>query len=253
MDAHCPICLLDVRIPVEFICFPCGQNPNNKGNHIHCHSIARVCMTCARRYLELNKNRNERSITKKCLFCNAKVNPQLLNASKAYKKDYRMMAMDSRSDYSCVHCDTFIGTQNELDRHLQLQCDYRTKFCTACKGMYIAKDEEIHFSSCPFMMSCPCSSCDWRDDVKKFDGHLLNIHDSKYCYNCDTVVLDRAWTRHMEATCPNRMIYCKHCSISTTLDAYKVHLRDHILDWTQKIQGAMEDLTTLDVHVESID
>lgn len=57
MSSTCPICLLDVRVPVELICFPCSKPKKTNHNHIHCHSVTRVCMTCARTYLERNKEK----------------------------------------------------------------------------------------------------------------------------------------------------------------------------------------------------
>lgn len=243
MSSTCPICLLDVRVPVELICFPCSK-PKKTNHQIHCHSVTRVCMTCARTYLELNKNAYERSTTKKCLFCHTTVNPCVLNAEKAYRKDYRMMAMDPRSDYKCIQCDVIVGNQNDIDRHLRNECPNRTKFCRLCGVLYKACFEFDHIASCPGMTGC--SLCEWYGDKSKLEAHLRVCHDKYYCHNCKDMVKTSIWNEHVQNQCPMRWMHCQFCSVTAQLPFYKMHMHSHIKEWTEKISTCVQELSKLE-------
>lgn len=242
MSSTCPICMLDVKVPVEFTCFPCCDPRKVQGKH--CHSVTRVCLPCARKYLELNKNRQDRVFVRKCLFCSSTVNPQSLNASKAYRKDYRMMAMDPRTDYKCPQCGVLVGDQNDMERHLQSECPQRTTLCKACHSMYVVNDEVAHKEMCLGMMSCPL--CEWRDDKVAFALHLSDAHNSQYCYSCHTAVPSTNWERHVRRQCPNRFIHCKYCNVSAQLPLYPKHAREHILEWSRQIAEITEECFILE-------
>lgn len=201
-------------------------------------------MTCARTYLELNKNAHERTTRKKCLFCHATVNPRVLDASKAYRKDYRMMAMDPRSDYTCIQCDIFIGHQNDLDRHLRNECSNRTTFCRLCRGMFMVCKEWEHIASCPGRVKCEL--CDWYGDKMRKDEHLRVVHDKFYCHSCKDVVTTSMWNEHVQNQCPMRWMHCSFCSVSAQLPLYKNHLQTHINEWSEKMIQSIQELSTLE-------
>lgn len=239
MSSTCPICLLDVRVPVELICFPCC-----KTNHgMHCHSVTRVCMTCARKYLGLNEHRSVRDEVKKCLFCSTTVDPRTLNAKKAYRKDYRMMASDPCKSYTCVQCERIIGDQNTLDRHLQNDCPNRTKFCGFCHGMYTARFELRHLAFCPGFATC--GMCKWRGDKKELNVHMKTAHDKYHCFNCSHDVDLSVWQDHIQTECSMRWMNCKFCDVTAQLPMYKEHLMTHIKEWSDQISHCVEHLSEL--------
>lgn len=169
MDIICLICHERVRIPVQITCFPCHQEPPS------CHDISRVCMLCARRYLQLDKPNVLRSPRVRCLTCDAVTSPPSLNSSTCYRKDYLLMSLDTET-YSCPNCN-YHGSQTELDRHVEHMCDYRIVRCPAsggdgrCGVSYRACDERTHMSECYFYVFC------WEcvDYIHK-DAYFFHMH-----------------------------------------------------------------------------
>ena len=112
---------------------------------------------CAREYLQLNKKRNDRVFSRKCLTCPAMVRCTQLSAVNSYEKDFFMMSHDRKEDYHCFHesegCH-FQGTQNKLDHHIQSKCMYRTISCRYCQLYYQAHEDTNHVPECPHRFQC---------------------------------------------------------------------------------------------------
>lgn len=237
---QCLICHDDVRVPVSFKqkCFPCPVQRGKPG----CHSTLRVCLLCARQYLELNKPFRQRKASLKCLLCPTVGNPQKLKgANDAYIKDYMYMSIDLRSDYACFHSTSgcaFKGTQNELDRHIQNECQYRMTTCQ-CNALYRVVDAQEHFASCAFYHKCPvCATYVLWDG---YHAHLSSAHQLVACRHvgCDKLMSLAAQESHMARECPYRSLRCDLCSNLKRVCDYKDHLVAHI----QQHQMRMVQLT----------
>ena len=224
---QCLICHDDVRVPVFFTCFPCPRVRGKPG----CHSTRRVCLLCARAYLDLNKPISQRRACVKCILCSTKAYPKKIHkAEDAYEKDFMYMSIDKRADYECFHANQgcrFQGTQNELDRHIQTQCVYRMTSCR-CGVLYRVVDGPSHFVACPYFTPCPL--CEQTVSNGVFDEHLLSEHHKVICRHVGcTDLLDPAYKEaHENAECRYRGIVCDCCSELKRVCDMPDHLSFHV-------------------------
>lgn len=229
MNVICSICHDNVRVPVRFTCFPCKNEPGRPS----CNSITRICLHCAREYLQLNKKRSDRISSRKCITCPATVRCSNLQAITSYEKDFFMMAHDPHNQYSCFHdkqgCD-FQGTQNQLDHHLQTECRFRIISCRLCKLYYQALQEEHHLSSCPERFCC--FHCEEFVPYQEERQHYLG-HDLKKCPYCYQWVSCLTFEDHC-TTCPECPRECSYCHKRLPKRQLYEHLVGHI-DLFQKI------------------
>ena len=241
MGTECPICLDVLKIPVKFTAFKCPQKIGSP----NCHSITRVCLSCARDYLQLNTPRSQRDLRKKCLLCPSSVELKTLNAYNSYEKDFRMMAMDIKNDYECVHVSHgchFQGTQNELDRHLQHECLFRYIFCDCCRQSYIAHDKKKHIETC-----IGYTSCQYCYEILKkeyMDQHIYQKHMKCICYTCldhfDICVIDS----HMKI-CPEKYLKCEECQLNVKNKDIKSHYEKHIQTYQEKIMKCEKQILNI--------
>lgn len=204
MNVQCFICHDAVRVPVRLTCFPCESKPGQP----KCNSITRVCLLCAREYLQLNKRRGERVSTRKCLTCPAIAHCANLSSINSYEKDFFIMSLDTRDDYPCFHDCPFRGTQNDLDNHIHAECPHRSVFCKLCRAVYIAKDENAHIASCPERFCC--AHC--HEHVPTYDqkAHYQERHNMQKCSYCNELVESSHFSAHYEV-CPERPRDCPQC------------------------------------------
>ena len=241
---ECLICHEEVRVPVSFTkeCFGC---PQRKGQR-WCYSTVRVCVVCARKYLQLNLPVKSRETSKKCLVCPKRCNPQLiLSADIAYEKDFSYMSMDSKV-YPCNHSScSFRGTHHDIETHLQETCEFRCKICIHCKVMYQACHELEHRQHCPHYCLCIHSDCEEYVLRTHFHSHLYDAHHTKMCrhegchqlFPKDTDEL----SVHEERECPQRTVPCSFCPSVCTMSNYKVHLGQHIVSQQTTISKCIEE------------
>lgn len=245
--ATCLICHEDVRVPVQFTCFNCPTNNRDPS----CNDFIRVCMMCARDYLELNKVPRERKGSCKCLICNTRVNPQNLSgAGSCYKKDYCYMRLDSRTNYPCFHSEKgceFTGTQQQLDNHIQTTCQYRMTSCP-CGTLYRVCDIEQHRASCHYYRLCP--DCDRYVLNTDFKSHLFENHSKMICpyEGCNKIMTYVSIDIHTKK-CEYRTVTCSICSLTTTRALLIQHSRQHIETEQEYISRLMKDI---DLSMERI-
>lgn len=247
MDIQCYICHENVRIPVRFICFHCKQVPNQPS----CNSMTRVCLSCAREYLQLNKRRSERITTRKCLTCPARVRCADLCASNAYEKDYILMKYDERTDYKCFHehdgC-TFKGTQNQLNYHTQ-NCPYRIISCRLCKMYFPANTEQDHNRSC--QQRRQCSQCGDFIAYTEMISHYDVVHQFKPCHYCNHFIHTDQYNDHHKICpyVPHECIYCKDlvqkCQMTQHLYFHIIARQHDINNYNQLINNAVQDVQKL--------
>jgi hypothetical protein len=241
---RCLICHEEVRIPVSFLqpVFGCKVVPGKQW----CYSTIRVCLTCARQYLELNKNSNHRIASRKCLLCPQTVNPaQLRKGHTVYQKDYMYMSMDDKI-YPCLHSEcSFQGTQNDLDHHLQHDCPYRSVKCV-CHNFFLFDEIQnhqrncIHFTKCDY---CPSTPNTPPILLKNYSCHLKRAHGLVLCPNvgCSCILKEEVVRDHCEKECYYRQVGCNFCPSSCMYKDFSNHLLYHTQSQTLKITTLMEE------------
>lgn len=237
----CLICHNSVRIPVRFMCFKCQGD--GIGRPV-CNSVIRVCLFCAREYLQLNRRRHEREQQKKCLTCSATVHLPSLYASKAYEKDFLLMSLDKKSDYACPHAEQgclFTGCQNDLDRHIMTSCSFREKKCKFCPSFYAANREEAHKMICPNHELC--SQCVTYIPTIEKEEHDLVVHQTRKCLFCEENVPTVDYVAHSTSVCPRRPDCCPFCSLWVMHCTMEDHLDQHVTDTLSEIQRRTQDLS----------
>lgn len=220
-DIQCCICHENVRIPVRFICFPCETLPGQPS----CNSITRVCLLCAREYLQLNKKRSGRITYRKCLTCPATVRCASLSAVSSYEKDFFIMSRDPKEDYSCFYdlC-SFRGTHTCLAHHIQTDCPFRTISCRLCKTYFQAMDEDKHIQSCPERFCCFC--CHQYIPIHEEMDHYLE-HDLKRCNHCHQWISKPLLLQHNDV-CPECPCACVYCNKNIPRIQMHNHLIEHV-------------------------
>lgn len=222
----CEICFQVCNLPVKITCFPC-YNPAT----MHCHSIKRFCYGCARRFLELDTPRMERSDFKKCLYCNLTVKLHTLRSSECMEKDFFIMSLDT-SRHACIYqgCD-FKGTPNELNRHMT-RCEYMLKRCRGCSEQVLMKDMETHISTCEGRIQCPeCRSFILEET---FNRHLLHRHALKSCKYCHEIVPVHQLNDHLELNCTYKPVACEYCQDVYSGEDELGHLCQHLTECSGK-------------------
>lgn len=221
MNIQCSICHESVRVPVRLTCFPCDVKPGQPS----CNSITRVCLCCAREYLQLNKKRGDRIAIRKCLTCPATVQCAHLSSYNSYEKDFLIMSLDTRDDYQCPHECSFQGTQNNLNHHLHSECPRRIVFCKLCRAVYPAEDENAHAAVCPERFCCV--KCNEHIPIYEQKAHYQDMHDMQKCRFCHELVESNGFSAHYEA-CPERPRDCPQCGRPVARCQLYDHMVAHI-------------------------
>lgn len=226
MNLECTICLENVFIPVELLTFPCSKN-----NRINCYSFHRICEKCAIHFLELDKQNSDRKKEIKCLFCDEKINPQLLT-QKPYKKDFLLMSMDNKI-YNCQYCE-FKGKHLEMNNHLETVCmNYPLECLCGIKDKRVVILSDEHKITCSFYKMC--FVCQSLFPVHEFNNHLLTIHSMYECNVCGKPTI-KDILDHIQNECSHRIIHCNHCSSNVIAYTYLDHLIDHTRDCKIRIE-----------------
>lgn len=245
MDLQCYICHDRVRIPVRFTCFPCP-----KTNQPSCNSMIRVCIQCAKEYLQLNKAVAKRTATRKCLVCPSTIQCKDIRLLGSFEKDYLVMRFDKDDDYACFHEDKgcgFKGTQVALDHHLQQECQFREVSCKHCKKIYFFPNEEKHKARCAAQTRC--KYCSEFVPIRELEDHVLTVHGLTRCKDCSIYVPTHSIKDHANK-CPFHKEQCPHCKGKVLAQEFQSHLSRHI----KELQVEIERYTkAVDNRVASMD
>ena len=259
---ECRICLTSPPlIPVWFTCFPCRRDPANPT----CSSLCRVCMTCARKYLESDMKKAERSTRKRCLQCQAFVNPKTLTVSNpGYEKDFLMMSLDSRKRHCIFHdrgCE-YMGTQMEILHHSLQECAERDKPCDGCHKVMRANKLSKHIEECNYYEACPYEKNCGYWLKRKMEDHLRDVHQRKVCSLCSDMVPLEDVEQHEQEECVMRLLKCTICGNHyTEMDSVNHFIGDlsNLYEKKKKqwstirtMYEEMEDLNTQCMLVENI-
>lgn len=227
---QCAICLNTCRIPVRLLCFPCNKFTPHRPN---CSNIRRVCLSCARKYLHLDKKKIDRPANVKCLICSTTCNPRYLNnVNDIYEKDFLLMQMDPRDDYDCENQEcSFRGNQFQLYEHLQYQCLYRNIQCDGCKESHAYKDEILHKSLCTYYVEC--SKCPEYILKTALKNHYAGVHSLVECNDCHDLIPTNSHSQHA-LTCPELLLHCDICKHSYKRKEKRQHIANDLDDLHQE-------------------
>ena len=242
----CIICHGPVRVPVKIKAgFACETKKARGGVDKPCNAILRACVTCVRTYLQLHLPSSQREVRKKCLVCPETINLQMLrDSASCYEKDYLLMSLDSCTDYGCFHealgC-SFKGGQNDLDHHLQNDCEFRKMWCS-CGTVYIAGEAQKHKETCPHYLRCLVGGCTTyvRTNGELYE-HLRQEHGVIRCchMDCQELLPIDEYEDHIKLTCLSRRVTCEDCNRTIRATCFKNHLMQHVNEENDRIQQAL--------------
>lgn len=243
----CSICMEELLLPTEVICFACFR-PNELG----CSSVHRTCLRCAYQWLQLDKDADQRDYFRKCLYCPRHALLQTLDTNTALRKDFMVMLKDEKNDYSCPFCDAFHGTQMMIHRHLEDNCTRFPMQCS-CRRVLAREDFYFHLVTCTHHKYC----YDCRIYLKRsmYDQHLKDVHDQMQCKSCGQYILMDNFVRHNDAECPERLMVCTCCMKLTPYRQFRSHLMEHMSEVVQEIKtirSRYEELTTLFKKIQDL-
>ena len=224
---RCTICHEKPLYPVRFRCFPCSSvNPEKR----NCSTLTMVCMHCADRYLELDKKPEERSLTKRCLFCDKTVDPLTLTRDTAYEILHHVMDLDEQT-YTCTHMGCFYeGSHLDMLDHSRGECEYRMVQCPECSVAYQAVFEDMHKMTSPCHTTC--TVCDEHVPTHRYPQHMEDDHAHYVqCGECNDYVFQFSYGFHMKDKHDARE--CRYC-------AKWVCDRHGGTDHLEKCEGIME-------------
>ena len=206
-DPRCTICHEKPLFPVRFQCFPCSFFSTSREKR-NCSTLTVVCMHCADRYLELDLPPSDRSLSKRCLFCDKTVDPLCLTKEIAYEVLHPLMDMDEEV-YACPHIACpYKDTHLSLFDHTRKECIYRTVTCRECYQLYPIILEETHKSTHP--CHSQCTVCLEWIPTRKFALHMEEEHAHyALCTVCDTYVPEYNFSAHMSThPCHSQCTVC---------------------------------------------
>ena len=224
----CSICMEEVLLPTEVICFGCYR-PNELG----CSSIHRTCLRCAYRWLQLDRDADQRDYFRKCLYCPQHALLQTLDTATALRKDFMIMLADEQATHSCPFCDAYKGTQMAIHRHLEQDCGRFPVQCP-CRRVLARDDFYFHLFTCTHHKYC----YDCRLYIKRplYGQHLKDVHDQIQCKSCGKYVHFDMYGHHVDAECPDRMMVCTCCMKIVPYRQYRPHLMEHMSEVVQEIK-----------------
>lgn len=226
----CCICLENVLIPVEPLCFQCRDCDSNE-SEISCYSMKRICLVCMERYLDLHKHRMERSIKKKCIFCPMTCPLHQFPKSKTFRVDYLLMDRDVNIR-SCPYC-SFQSNHLKVARHVFSECPL---YYVECDCGYTCKRQDMreHVSMCDkFHM---CDICKIYILETETPRHMYYEHDKTRCFTCHEFINMSQLSDHIISECPERLITCEICSVFIRFKLFKNHLRRHVVEISRNLQ-----------------
>lgn len=228
MPEICCICLDNLIIPVEPVCFKC----RDIDGEISCFSMKRMCLKCAVAYLELDKHRADRPNSKKCVFCTSKVNLQQVHRNNLLRVDY--MTMDQLiPELMCIFPECqFRGTHVQVARHIFTECPYYSIECE-CGHTCPRKDMVTHRNECEKYTRC--SICNENILVSDLPRHMYYSHDKTKCFTCHQYIDMNHLSEHIISECPERLITCEICYSFIRHKIFKNHLRRHIVEINKNV------------------
>jgi hypothetical protein len=218
----------ELLLPTEVICFACFR-PNELG----CSSIHRTCLRCVYRWLQLDKDADQRDYYRKCLYCPQHALLQTLDTTTAFRKDFMAMLSDEKDNYSCPFCNIFHGTQVLIHRHIEHDCSKLPIQCF-CRRVLLREDFFFHLFHCTHHKYC----YDCKIYLKRsiYGQHLKDVHHQIQCKSCGEYVSFERYGHHLDSECPDRLMVCTCCMKLIPFRIFRSHLMDHMREIVQEIK-----------------
>lgn len=226
----CCICLENILIPVEPVCFQCKDQDDGK---MSCFSMKRLCLTCIEGYLDLRKNRYERPMKKKCLFCPRITYLHQISKNKLFRVDYLWMDKDT-SIRKCPMpgCD-FKDIHIKVAKHIFSDCPFYFVDCD-CGFTCMRKNINDHYKNCEKFSFCAlCNDYILKTELAQ---HMYYEHDKTKCFTCHQFINMNDLSHHIISKCPERLITCEICNTFIRFKLLKNHLRRHIVEISKNVQ-----------------
>lgn len=219
MMPKCAICLSSCTIPVEMTCFGCYYYDCHKPS---CMTFHRVCEPCAIRYLELDRAPEQRSESKRCLFCESTCNPR--NMISSYRIDFVLLRLDTNPDVRCPNQECSVtGSHSMIEEHYHHECPWTITFCLC--NTYGTRDliaSRTHRESCIFYEKC--SVCSAYVLINKMVHHYEQTHEMKVCTDCSKPT-KLSMKEHLFHECNERLLICPFCQKYLQIkEAYKHYI-----------------------------
>lgn len=226
----CCICLENILIPVEPICFQCKDQDDGR---MSCFSMKRLCLVCLENYLELRKHRYERPMKKKCLFCPKITYLHQTAKNKLFRVDYLSMDKDT-SIRKCpmLGCD-FQDIHIKVAKHVLSDCPFYYIDCE-CGATYMRQHIHNHYSVCDKFILC--SMCNIYLLNTELAQHKYYEHDQTKCFTCHQFINMNNLSNHILSQCPERLITCEICNTFIRSKLLKNHLRHHVVEIKKNVQ-----------------
>lgn len=226
----CCICLETILIPVEPLCFQCRESDGE----ISCFSMKRICLVCAENFLDLNKDRKDRSIKKKCIFCPKTCHLYQIPKNKTFRVDYLMMdRVGAHHERSCPYdgCG-YHASHLKVARHVFTECPYYHVECEC--GSVCPRNQLLeHRAHCDKYKCCVfCQTFILEIEMAR---HMYYHHDKTKCFTCHQFIDMSRLSDHIISDCPERLVTCEVCSSFIRYKSFKNHLRRHIVEVSKNV------------------
>lgn len=242
----CCICLETILIPVEPVCFKCKDQDDGK---ISCFSMKRLCLTCLEGYLDLRKNRYDRCIKKKCLFCPKTTYPHEVPKHKLFRVDYLSVSKDMSLRTCPMPGCSFRDTHLQVVKHVFSDCLY---YYVECECGIVCKRADVmdHCKACHKFMRCQlCAQYMLKSLLMQ---HMYYEHDMTKCFTCHNYVKMGDLSAHILSQCPDRLVPCDICQTFIRYQLLKNHLHRHVTDIKKKVQTLYQKICMEEVTLEQI-
>ena len=248
VSPHCCICFDSLVIPVRPICFSCTTTADKDRWYTKsCYTYLRICIRCADRYFQLDRETANRDHVVKCLICPATVDPSTLTRNTAYEIDFLYMRCMISRTVECPYCHMWAGDLNtELYNHLIIGCTAFLWECV-CGEHYTIASAEDHMRSCS--KYCHCEDCDAHVLMTQIGKHMMDVHQKSMCCSCRQFVHIEGMTNHILEKCPERLLCCDICMGLIRMRFFQKHLLNHYKDSIERIHSTT---ITLDSEKERL-
>lgn len=245
MDTCC-ICLENVLIPVEPVCFHCKDTDDGR---MSCFSMKRLCLTCLENYLELTKHRHKRPVSKKCLFCPKTTYLHQTPKSKLFRVDYLLMDKDAALRTCPMPGCGFRDTHIKVAKHIFSECPFYYMDCEcghSCQRRFMRD----HCKECDRFSYC--ALCGTHVPQAELAQHMYYQHDKTKCFTCHQFVSMNDLSQHILARCPERLSTCDVCNTFIRHKLMRNHLRRHVVEINKNLQTILNKLREEEVVFEHV-
>ena len=175
---------------------------------------------CGKRKILKAKKDELKKLSLNCDYCD-----EILNSSRRAKDHYKNqhpgkpIIAEGHKKYDCVNCDDFFFTEEDLNRHLNLDHGVKTKrnYCRKCRNPYdekhtCQKDKPDYTNYKGYKAKrFNCNICEKTYATKQhLQGHIKTVHENCLDFKCPhcgkmvgshTKLNSHIWATHSQVNC----------------------------------------------------